>query len=139
MATGYLANGEPFIEIGLAGALTPPPKKLACLIDTGFTGFLSIPLVDALPFGLILSGTTSVVFANGTTEFRLTCLGVASIDGQTKAGVITLEPQGTNVLLGMDFLRVFGLQLRVDPSTATVELSSTVPPLPAVPSSPSTS
>ena len=133
MATGYLDNGEPVLEIAVKGALSNVPQQLTCLVDTGFTGFLSIPLVEALPLGLVLSGTTSVTFANGATEYRLTCLGVVEVDALSEAGVIILEMQGNRAILGMDFLRIFGLELRVEPTSGLVELA---PPAASAPGTP---
>ena len=133
MATGYLENNEPFIDLQIRG-MVPSPAPTKLLIDTGFTGFLSIPLVKALPLGLVLVSTTSVVLADGSTVFRLLCLATVNIDGQQQAGTVILEPTGSSALLGMDFLRRFNLQLNVQPNSGLVEL---VPvPLPPTPPTP---
>jgi len=131
MATGYFdSNGDPWLEIEISGPFSNP-SKTQCLIDTGFTGFLSMPFLSAFPLGLILTGTMNIVFANGDIQPRLTCLGKAIFDGQTNVGVIVLEPQGNQVLLGMNFLRKFGMRLNVDPGESTVELlPSPIPTLP---------
>lgn len=45
MAIGSLdANGDPTLEIEIIGAYGQP-TNFTCVIDTGFTGFLSIPLL----------------------------------------------------------------------------------------------
>ncbi len=122
MAIGSLgANGDPTIEIEVLGAFNQP-TKLACLIDTGFTGFLSIPLLQAFPIGLILTGTMSLQFANGASENRLTCLGVARLDGVENMGLIVIENEGNQVMLGMDFLKKFGFELLVCPTTGQIEM-----------------
>ena len=65
--TGYLnANGDPHVEIEVANPLDWR-KKVNCLIDTGFTGFLSIPLLEAFPIGLLLIGTMPVTLADGSS------------------------------------------------------------------------
>jgi predicted aspartyl protease len=129
MATGYLdANGDPHIVIQLSGAFGPQ-HAIDCLIDSGFTGFLSLPLTQAFPVGLILQSTTNVVFANGQTEVRLVCLGLVDLDGVREAGLILVESQGTQAAIGMDFLRKFNRRLIIDPS-GHVEFVPAVVPVP---------
>jgi len=134
VAIGFFnTNQDPCIDIEVSNPIGWK-QKLTCLIDTGFTGFLSIPMFTAFPIGLLLSGTMSLTLADGSTQFRLTCLGSASLDGEAQVGVIIIEPSSDQVLLGMDFLRKFNLQLIVDPINSTVELrkiaASAVPATP---------
>lgn len=125
MAIGSLdANEGPFLEIEVLGAYGQP-HKLNCLIDTGFTGFLSIPILQAFPIGLILATTMPVVFANGQTEDKLVCLGVAKVDGAENIGLILIETKGNQILLGMEFLKKFAFKLIVCPTTGQVEVVET--------------
>lgn len=136
MATGYLDKGEPFIDIEVSNPLGWK-SKLKCLIDTGFSGFLSIPILQAFPIGLILHTTSSVTLADGSTSNKLTCLGQAELDGESKVGLILIEPASDQVLLGMEFLRKFSKRLIVDPILGTVELITVAPPPPTtVPATP---
>lgn len=122
MAIGSLdADGDPTVEIEVIGAFGQP-SKFTCVVDTGFTGFLSIPLLQAFPVGLVLTGTMPMVFANGAVENRLICLGMARVDGVEKLGLIVIESESKQVLLGMDFLKKFGLKLLVCPTTGQIEL-----------------
>ncbi len=122
MAIGYLDDkGDPTLEIEILGAFNRP-TKFACLIDTGFDGFLSVPILQAFPVGLVLHTTTSVTFANGTSEDKLTCLGYARLDGEDRLGLILIESQSNQVVLGMDFLKKFGLKLIVCPTSGQVEV-----------------
>jgi len=114
-------KGEPTLDIEVLGAFNQP-ASFTCLIDTGFTGFLSIPLLQAFPVGLVLSGTMSLELANGAVETKLTCLGIARLNGVELAGVIVIENESNQVLLGMDFLRIFGLKLLVCPTTGQIEV-----------------
>lgn len=133
VATGYFnANQDPCIDIEVSNPLDWK-QKLCCLIDTGFTGFLSIPMFTAFPIGLLLSGTMRLTLADGSTQFRLTCLGKANLDGEAQVGVIIIEPSSDQVLLGMDFPRKFNMQLVVDPVNSTVELRKTAAPVAAPP------
>jgi predicted aspartyl protease len=122
MATGYLdANGDPFVKVTVTN-LVWPGTELECLIDTGFTGFLSIPIVQAFPLGLFLTGSLALTLADGKQAFRYTCLGCAELDGRKEMGLIVIEPGGSQTLLGMAFLKKFNLQLVVDPVAGLIEL-----------------
>lgn len=76
-------------------------------MDTGFTGFVLIPLVQAFPLGLILEGTTSVVLADGSTSINLVARGQVDVEGEKRIGTVLLDAGAADVLLGMDFLRHF--------------------------------
>ena len=83
------------------------------LVDTGFTGFLMLPVSKALPLGLVLDGAAVYTLADGS---NLNCFGArgcfgrtcprlgGSVSGEEKAqGAIVLG--GDNTVVGMDFLR----------------------------------
>jgi|SRR5208283_1932626 len=106
--TGFLDNtGSPRLKISLSGVLSQEPQEFEVIIDTGFTGFVSMPLFQAFPLGLPLFGTTGVILADGTQAFKLTALGTTHLGEENNLGVIILEPTSSDVLIGMDFLRTF--------------------------------
>lgn len=113
VATGYFdPNGNPCLKITLSGAFPGAKVEFEAIIDTGFTGFISIPLIQAFPLGLPLFGTTRLTLADGSTSDRLTALGRITLLGQqTKEGVVILEQGSTEILIGMGFIRAFGLAL----------------------------
>lgn len=115
------SNGDPVLDIDIIGAFGQP-TTVTCVIDTGFTGFLSIPLLQAFPIGLVLHGTMPMVFANGTVENKLICLGLARVGAIEQMGLIVIENQSKQILLGMDFLKKFGFKLLVCPTTGQVEM-----------------
>jgi clan AA aspartic protease len=118
--TGYFAkSGSPALKIKVSGPFNPAIEYEAVL-DTGFTGFLSIPLTEAIRLGLVLYGTTSVSFANGETSWRLTANGKIDVGGEWKIGVAILEWQSTELLLGMAFLRQFGEALFVSKNAVSL-------------------
>lgn len=123
------------------------------MVDTGFSGFLSLPILKAFPLGLLLSGTMGITLADGSTHARLTARGMLYFDGAQKVGLILLEWQNTDILLGMDFLIKFRKQLTVDAVNRTVEIvdaprpatapvaqsaAAPLPPDPNTPSAPTT-
>jgi predicted aspartyl protease len=129
---GSFNAGCPVIQIAVSGPLTNPTTVTA-IVDTGFSGFLLLPILEAFPVGLILRGTTVITLADGTAQTKLTCLGLLHFDGESQVGLIIIENQTTDILVGMDFLTKFGIELVVDPANSLVKLAKSVP-LPAAPS-----
>lgn len=122
MATGFLdANGDPHIKLVVSGPVTEG-TEIDFLIDTGYQGFISLPIVQAFPIGLILSGTVNIVLANGQPQPRLMCLGGVDCDGIREVGLIVIESTGQTPLIGMEFLRRFRKRLVIDPIAQIVEL-----------------
>ena len=64
-------------------------------------------MVKAFPLGLPLYGTTSITFADGSTQTRLTSSAHISLGGESHVGVAILEWDSNEILIGMAFLRLF--------------------------------
>ena len=60
-----------------------------------------------MPLGMQPSGVTSVELADGSRASKLTTSLLVSVHGEDQAGVVILEPNGSQALLGMTFLRIF--------------------------------
>jgi predicted aspartyl protease len=101
------SSGSPCIRIKISGAFTANTQEFEVTVDTGFTGFISMPIMTALPLGLPLYGTTSVQFGDGKTSTRFTALGAAQLGDESEAGVVILEPSTSTILVGMEFLNAF--------------------------------
>lgn len=106
---GYLhKSGCPALKIRVWGVSETLAQEFEAIVDTGFSGFLSMPMVQAFPLGLVLFGTTKVVLADGSTDTKLTALGNIGLEGGlNKAGVIILETNISEILVGVDFLNQF--------------------------------
>ena len=114
ITTGFFdSSGNPSLKFGLSGVHSQQPTEFSAIIDTGFSGFVSMPLVQAFPLGLPLVGTTSVVLADGSNQTKLVAQAMAHIASREKIGIVILEPSSTDVLIGMDFLRTFEAALVV--------------------------
>lgn len=130
--TGSFSNGCPIVQIAVSGPVTNPTNFNA-IVDTGFSGFLLLPILEAFPVGLILRGTIPITLADGSTQTKLTCMGELHFDGESQVGLIIIEYQSTDVLVGMDFLTKFRRELVVDPANNLVKLSKSVPIVPVPP------
>ena len=121
-AIGYTRpDGTPVFRITIQGVLSAR-HDFEAVLDTGFTGFVSMPLMDAFPLGLVLSGTESVLFANGAEENRLTAYGTVTVGPKSHKGAILLEPDSGEVLIGIQMLRNFNLSFLIDPVSNVVKL-----------------
>lgn len=64
---GYIDNdGHPKLRIQVEGTNPGVSTNIEAMIDTGFTGFLMLPISLALPLGLVLMGTGDYSLAGGT-------------------------------------------------------------------------
>ncbi len=69
MKTYFDESSHPVVEITVSGM--EKTATLPALIDTGFDGYLSLPLSLALPLGLKLFYRTSVTLADGSIKEEL--------------------------------------------------------------------
>jgi predicted aspartyl protease len=105
--TGYLDNaGHPHIKIRVWGLSDQFGQEFEAMIDTGFSGYLSLPLVRAFPLALTLFGTTQYELADGSMSPKLLAHGNIDHEGEITSGLIALESNANcGPLLGMEFLR----------------------------------
>ena len=107
-------GGSPCVEFNIHGVKHDHPgPKYTGIIDTGFTGFLQIPLSEAFSLGLPMEGTMRVSLADSTDRVLLTALAQVTFLDETKVGIVTLAPSTNEVLIGMDFLRQFRQTLMI--------------------------
>jgi clan AA aspartic protease len=109
-------NGNPVLKINVSGVHSTASVEVVAIIDTGFSGFLSMPMLQAFPLGLQLAGTTSTILADGQTQNKLIACAKVTIGGIEQVGVVVLEPSSTDILIGMDFLRRFKMGLFISSS-----------------------
>lgn len=125
--TGYFdKSGSPALKIKISGPFAKP-VEFDAILDTGFTGFICMPLLKALPLGLMLYGTTSVELADGSSSMKLTAKGSAVVEGEKKVGVVILEPDANDILIGMAFLRIFQKALFVTQNLVFLVDESEIP------------
>lgn len=103
----YDQAGHACLKLHLRGVRHPAPGvEFEVMIDTGFSGFIQIPIVQAIALQLPLQGTQTLVLANGETVNTFTALVVATFGEKELVGVAPLSPSDV-FLVGMGFLRQF--------------------------------
>lgn len=107
LKTGFLDKaGHPHIKIRVWGLAEQFAQEFEAMIDTGFSGYLSIPLVRAFPLALTLFGTTQYELADGSMSPKLLAHGSIDYEGEVTSGLIALEANANcGPLIGMEFLR----------------------------------
>jgi len=102
--TGSIVNGHPYIEI----LVSPDGKKSAkqtALVDTGFSGFISMPAESAKLMGLQAHATARYTLANGRVSDAVPLAnGYACLDGDVLVPGLFSISESASVVVGMDFL-----------------------------------
>ena len=106
--TGFFnSSGSPALKISLCGAAKQVSKEFEAVVDTGFTGFLAMSMVEAFPLGLILTGSSKTILADGSATNDLTALGTVVVRNEERVGTILLSAATGAILVGMEFLTTF--------------------------------
>lgn len=76
--TGFFdETGAPCVRLGIEGAFarcSAPGDAFHATLDTGFAGFLSMPLDKAFPLGLPLINSVKITLADGAVHEKITAL-----------------------------------------------------------------
>lgn len=117
---GTFSNDQPFIEIEVGG-VGGVKKHFAALIDSGFNGFLQIPFAEALPLGLVLSGSRQRLLADGSVSSHLVCNGNVCVDGERIETAIDVSSADI-ILLGTKLLKELKKTFVLDCAWGIVEI-----------------
>ena len=107
---GQYRQGHAYVEFDLSG-VNPTPIRCHGLVDTGFTGFVHLPMQYAFSLGLPLQGTVGSRLADGSQITEYTATGLVTLQGVQKAGTVVLATGSREILIGMGFLQQFALGL----------------------------
>ena len=111
-------DGSPYVDLFLYGAYEDDQGlPLRGVVDTGFTGFLQINLLEGCKIGLPLQGIGSAELADGSTVKMIQAMGYVCLSNkpgaETVSGIVNLSEESEDVLIGMEFLRAFDKGLKV--------------------------
>jgi predicted aspartyl protease len=91
-------------------------------MDTGFNGFLAVPLTVASAVGLKSSNYVSATFGNGANHVLPACLCKVRLGRKVKEENTIILPKD-DIFIGMEFLELFELKLIIDSSSSTAILT----------------
>jgi clan AA aspartic protease len=119
MFTGtFDGSNTPTLEIRVNG--NGDSKDYRAAIDTGFTGFVSLPINEMVPLRLKTDGAARVTLADGSEVIDHLAPGSVTLGDQTQEGLICLDETSAEVLIGMAFLRTFKLALIITSTSITL-------------------
>ena len=102
-------------------------------LDTGFTGFMLLPIALAVPLGLELDGLNTSLTADGTVHRSPTATAHVEFGTDSRDVSIVLAYYGDEILLGMNFLETFQQSLIIHRDKVmlmdSAELDATLPGL----------
>ena len=70
-------------------------------------------MVEAFPLGLILTGSSRTILADGSDANDLTALGTVVVGNEERVGTVLLSAGAGAILIGMEFLTTFDKTLIV--------------------------
>lgn len=112
MITGVVtANHQAIIALTLHGS-AGQPEVTEVLLDTGFNGFLTLPLSQIARLQFPYEGTMRVVLGDGQAVDLDMFIGTVLWDGQLREGIV-LAAEGS-ALVGMAFLMGSRVTLEVE-------------------------
>ncbi len=106
-------DGRPRLPLNIKGNVAQ--LEFEAVIDTGFSGFLYMPILASIPLGVFLESTSRVTLADGSVVTVLLAQFQVEVMGDKRMGRTMLDVGGGNdVLIGMEFMRNFSRVLQVD-------------------------
>ncbi len=120
---GHFSDDRIVVDVEIFGISPELKKTISAVVDTGFSGSLTLPFTEAFPLGLVLKGEQSYLMADGTSSRHFVCLGTVVFDGTQVEIPIDVQPSGP-ILIGMDLLQKFDKLLHIDFATGTFEFKN---------------
>jgi predicted aspartyl protease len=111
-------DSQPRVSISVRGARTT--VTLEAVIDTGFDGFLCLPLTTAVELGLELGGAQWVELADGSVKRDLFFSGQAGFAGRPIQPVEISLTESEDALVGVEFLAECRLEIDFQKSVVRI-------------------
>jgi predicted aspartyl protease len=110
---GVVKSGHPYVEVSVS-ADGKTGTKYEALIDTGYSGFLCIPVMAASLLGLKAQTTIHYTLANGKQSDPIPhAHGYACLEGDPYVRGLIAFSENSTPLVGVDFLTRCGHMLIV--------------------------
>lgn len=121
---GLFNNDQPTIQIEVRG-VSGFGKTLQAIVDSGFNGYLQLPLTEAFPLGLVLAGRQKKKLADGSSASHFICKGTVCVD--KKCIVTTIDVvQADIILIGTKLLKELDKTFILDCAAGKVEILDNV-------------
>lgn len=98
---------RPKVKLGITGR--KQSINIIATLDTGFDGFLSLPINIAVPLGLELTGLVEVEYADGRTSKELVFSTDVNLDGSIRNVTVTLTG-GSEALAGTALFKEYEIR-----------------------------
>ena len=102
------ANREAVIQIAIVGD-NKRLKSVKAVIDTGFTGDLTLPGAMIAELGFTYRGIQEVILGDGSIQTFEMCVGSVIWDGQVRR--VEINAAETDSLIGMGLLEGYKLEI----------------------------
>jgi len=106
-------NFSPEVPIELYSEFGNSNVKVVAIVDTGFTGFLSVPMAVGMKANLRLLSMGYYTLADGRQVKKIECVGKIRFGGKDIVGIISLSETSDDCLLGMQFLEKLEMDFTV--------------------------
>ncbi|MBM3239144.1 hypothetical protein FJZ31_22855 [Candidatus Poribacteria bacterium] len=121
---GFLDEcNQPRIQITVEGYRTK--RTIDAVIDTGFDGYICLPISIAIELGLELCGYQTTELADGSLQTDLVFIGRAALGNLPVADAKVLLTESEDALLGVAMLLDYKLEVDFAKQIVKVERSVT--------------
>jgi predicted aspartyl protease len=118
MKAFFDSYGRPKVKLAIRG--TRQSGTLEAILDTGFDGFLSLPVATAVPLGLELIGIQPVEYADGRVSKELVFAVKVNLNAKEKVVSATLTG-GSEALAGTGLFGDYDLKLNFSKQIISME------------------
>jgi predicted aspartyl protease len=120
----------PVVTVGVS-APSNPSRPFEAVVDTGFTGFVQLPESRAQELGLAPRTTSETQYADGRIDIVPLAWGKVTLGTEVQEGLVHLQHGSDEVIVGVEFLRLFRKTLVLSIADGTVLLVDTIADLAA--------
>ena len=107
-------NYSPEVTIEILGL--KEGKSVSAIVDTGFNGFLQIPMSVGISCNLRLWGISYPTLADGSRSKNIECYGKIRFNDREIIGIIALSETSEDCLLGIQFLQELKMDFTISPT-----------------------
>src|SRR5262245_9164986 len=117
----FVSDHTPVVPIAIAST-SGPSTFVDAVIDTGFTGFVPIPVPIAQQVGLTPRTTTDTQYPDGRIDAVPLAWGQVALAEDTREGFVHIQRGSNEAIVGIEFLRLFRKTLLMSVVERTVLL-----------------